>query len=35
LLLPEGYTIRLYDRSAIDAAADDMIIVLHYVEYDA
>jgi len=34
-LLPAGYVVRVYDAAAIDAAADDMIVVLHYVEYDA
>jgi len=35
LILPAGYVIRCWDLSAIDAAADDMTVVLHYVEYDA
>lgn len=35
LMLPAGYVIRIYDTAAIDAAADDMTVVLHYVEYDA
>jgi len=34
LLLP-GYVIHVYDHAAIDAAADDLIVVLHYIEYDA
>lgn len=34
-ILPAGYVIRVYDRAAIDAAADDLTVVLHYVEYDA
>lgn len=34
-LLPAGYVIRIYDSGAIDAAADDLTVVLHYVEYDA
>ena len=29
-----GQTIRVYDAAAIDAAADDMSVVLHYIEYD-
>ena len=33
-LLP-GYVIRVYDSAAIDAAADDLTVALHYVEYDA
>ena len=35
LLLPAGYTIRVYDVAAIDAAADDMEIVILGVVYDA
>lgn len=35
LLLPAGYTIRVYDAAAIDATHDDMTVVLHYKEYDA
>ena len=35
LLLPAGYVVRVYDFAAIDAAADDLTVVLHYVEYDA
>lgn len=35
LILPAGYTIRCYDVSAVDAAADDMEIVILGVEYDA
>lgn len=35
LILPAGYVIRVYDSAAIDAAADDLTVVLHYVEYDA
>lgn len=35
LLLPAGYTIRCYDVAAIDAAADDMEIVVLGVQYDA
>jgi len=34
-LLPAGYSVRIYDSAAIDAAADDMTVVLEYVEYDA
>jgi len=34
LLLP-GYVVRVYDVAAIDAAADDLTVVLHYIEYDA
>lgn len=35
LILLAGYTVRVYDSAAIDAAADDLTVVLHYVEYDA
>ncbi len=35
LILPAGSIIRVKDSAAIDAAADDMTVVLHYVEYDA
>jgi len=35
LILPAGYTVRLYDAAAVDAAADDMTVALHYMEYDA
>ena len=34
-ILPAGAVIRVYDSAAIDVAADDLIVVLHYVEYDA
>ncbi len=34
-LLPAGYVVRVYDVNAIDAAADDLTVVLHYIEYDA
>lgn len=35
LILPAGYVVRVWDVSAVDAAADDLVVVLHYVEYDA
>lgn len=35
LILPAGYVIRARDAAAVDAAADDMTVILHYVEYDA
>lgn len=35
ILLPAGYTIRIWDVAAVDPAADDLTVVLHYVEYDA
>jgi len=35
LILPAAYNIRIYDVAAIDAAADDMWVVLEYIEYDA
>ena len=34
-LLTAGYIIRVSDYAVIDAAADDLTVVLHYVEYDA
>lgn len=34
MILPAGYVIRVYDLSGIDPAADDLTVVLHYVEYD-
>lgn len=33
ILLPGGYDIRVYDSAAIDAAADDLTIVLYYIDY--
>lgn len=33
-LLPAGYVVRMYDTAAIDAAADDCIEILYYIEYD-
>lgn len=35
MYLPAGYVIRVYDIAAVDAAADDLTVVLHYLEYDA
>ena len=35
VILPAGYVINVKDNAAIDAAADDLTVVLHYVEYDA
>jgi len=35
MIIPAGYTVRVWDYAAIDAAADDMITVIHYIEYDA
>jgi len=35
MLLPAASVIRVRDYAAIDAAADDMTIVLYYIEYDA
>jgi len=35
MLLPAGAVIRIYDAATIDAAADDLTVVLHYIEYDA
>lgn len=31
--LPAGYSIRVYDAAAIDAAADDMTVSIQYIEY--
>lgn len=35
MILTAGYTVRVWDTAAIDPAADDLTVVLHYVEYDA
>lgn len=35
LVLPEGHTVRVWDFAAIDPNADDLTVVLHYVEYEA
>jgi len=35
LVLRAGDVVQVYDFAAIDAAADDLTVVLHYVEYDA
>jgi len=35
MMLNEGSVIRAYDLNAIDPAADDLIVILHYIEYDA
>ena len=35
MYLTAGAVIRIYDTAAIDVAADDLTVVLHYVEYDA
>ena len=34
-IIPAGYVVQVSDVAAVDAAADDLIVVLHYVEYDA
>jgi hypothetical protein len=34
MILPAGYVIRVYDFAAVDAAADDMTVVLQYEELD-
>lgn len=34
MFLPAGYVVHVLDLGAIDAAADDMTVVLHYTEYD-
>lgn len=33
-ILRPGYQVKVYDSAAVDAAADDLTIVLRYVEYD-
>jgi len=33
--LSAGSTIRIWDQAAIDAAADDLVVSLGYIEYDA
>lgn len=33
--LSAGYTVEVLDSAAIDANADDLIVILHYIEYDA
>jgi len=35
MILPAGYVVRVWDKAAVDAAVDDLTVVLHYVEYDA
>lgn len=35
LVIPAGYTVRVWDIAAVDAAADDMVTVIYYVLYDA
>lgn len=32
--LPAGYVIRVYDAAAVDAAADDLTVILHIEELD-
>lgn len=32
--LPAGYYIRAWDTAAVDAAADDLSVIIDYVEYD-
>jgi len=34
VILTAGMAIRVWDLTAVDAAADDMVVVLHYIEYD-
>lgn len=33
MYLPAGYVIRVYDRAAIDAAADDLTVLLYYIDH--
>lgn len=35
ILLPAGYIVKIWDTAAIDAGADDLTVVLHYIESDA
>lgn len=35
MIMTAGMYVRVRDASAVDAAADDLTVVLHYVEYDA
>jgi len=35
LTLRAGWTVRVYDATAVDAAADDMTVVAHYIAYEA
>lgn len=35
VILTPGAILRVWDSAAVDAAADDMTVVLHYIEYDA
>jgi len=35
MVIPEGYTIRVYDALAVDAAADDMIVSIIYIDLPA
>lgn len=35
MILTAGMALRVWDGAVIDAAADDLTVVLHYVEYDA
>lgn len=34
IILPSGYVVRVYEPNAIDAAADDLIVTMHYEEFD-
>jgi len=34
-ILPAGYYVKVHDAANVAAAADDILIVLHYTEYDA
>jgi len=34
-VLPEGYVVHVWDTAAIDAAADDLTVLINYIEYDA
>jgi len=34
-IIPAGGYLRIFDTAAVDAAADDLTVNLHYIEYDA
>lgn len=35
MFLPAGYYVRVVDVNAVDAAADDMVVSIGYIEYEA
>jgi hypothetical protein len=34
-ILPAGYVLRIYELNSVDAEADELTVVIHYIEYDA